>query len=142
MDQQTRPPLPPFDEAAARWKVKKAPDAWNTRDSEKVSLVYSEDHRWRNRDEFFEGREEIWASWSASVLGSSTTGSGRTCGALPRTRSGNVRVREPRRRGTLVEIPPLRADCNAFPLSGCEWFWNGTRRGGRTVATPGRPARH
>ena len=31
MDQQTRPPLPPFNEAAAREKVKKAHDAWNTR---------------------------------------------------------------------------------------------------------------
>src|SRR4028118_2189603 len=61
MDQHTRPPLPPFDEAAAREKVKKAQDAWNTRDPEKVSLAYTEDSKWRNRDEFFEGREEIRA---------------------------------------------------------------------------------
>ena len=59
MDQQTRPPLPPFDEAAAREKVKKAQDAWNTRDPEKVSLAYTEDSVWRNRDEFFQGREAI-----------------------------------------------------------------------------------
>ncbi len=61
MDQQKRPPLPPFDEAAAREKVKKVQDAWNTRDPEKVSLAYTPDSKWRNRDEFFEGREEIVA---------------------------------------------------------------------------------
>ena len=38
MDQQTRPPLPPFDEETAMQKVKAAQDAWNTRDPEKVSL--------------------------------------------------------------------------------------------------------
>jgi nuclear transport factor 2 (NTF2) superfamily protein len=41
--------------------VKAAQDAWNTRDPEKVSLAYTEDSKWRNRDEFFEGREEIVA---------------------------------------------------------------------------------
>ena len=61
MDQQTRPPLPPFDEAAAREKVQKAQDAWNTRDPEKVSMAYTEDSVWRNRDEFFQGREAIRA---------------------------------------------------------------------------------
>jgi hypothetical protein len=60
-NQGVRPPVPPFDEAAAREKVKKAQDAWNTRDPEKVSLAYTEDSVWRNRDEFFEGREEIRA---------------------------------------------------------------------------------
>ena len=58
MDQQKRPPLPPFDEAA-REKVKNAPDAWHTRDPEKVSLAYTEDSVWRNRDEFLQGRESI-----------------------------------------------------------------------------------
>ena len=56
-----RPPTPPFTEETARQKVKMAQDAWNTRDPEKVSLAYTEDSRWRNRDEFFEGREEIVA---------------------------------------------------------------------------------
>ncbi len=56
MEQQTRPPLPPFDEASAREKVQ---DAWNTRDPERVSLAYTPDSKWRNRDEFFEGREAI-----------------------------------------------------------------------------------
>jgi nuclear transport factor 2 (NTF2) superfamily protein len=59
MDQQTRPPLPPFDEETARQKVKAAQDGWNTRDPEKGSLAYTEDSKWRNRDEFFEGREAI-----------------------------------------------------------------------------------
>jgi len=58
MDQQKRPPLPPFDEAA-REKVKNAQDAWNTRDPEKVSLASTEDSVWRNRDEFLQGRESI-----------------------------------------------------------------------------------
>jgi uncharacterized protein len=57
----TRPPVPPFDEESARQKVKAAEDAWNTRDPEKVSLAYTPDSVWRNRDEFFEGREEIVA---------------------------------------------------------------------------------
>ena len=58
MDRQKRPLLPPFDEAA-REKVKNAQDAWNTRDPEKVSLAYTEDSVWRNRDEFLQGRESI-----------------------------------------------------------------------------------
>ncbi len=57
--QETRPPVPPFTEETARQKVKMAQDAWNTRDPEKVALAYTEDSRWRNRDEFFEGREAI-----------------------------------------------------------------------------------
>ena len=60
-NQEVRPPVPPFDEETARQKVKAAQDAWNTRDPEKVSLAYTPDSKWRNRDEFFEGREEIVA---------------------------------------------------------------------------------
>lgn len=59
MSDETRPPLPPFTEEAAREKVRKAEDAWNTCDPEKVSLAYTEDSVWRNRDEFFEGRGAI-----------------------------------------------------------------------------------
>jgi nuclear transport factor 2 (NTF2) superfamily protein len=36
-----------------------AEDAWNTRDPEKVSLAYTEDSRWRNRSEIFQGRDNI-----------------------------------------------------------------------------------
>jgi nuclear transport factor 2 (NTF2) superfamily protein len=56
---QTRPPLPPFTEETARQKVRMAQDAWNTRDPERVALAYTEDSEWRNRDEFFRGREAI-----------------------------------------------------------------------------------
>ncbi len=55
----TRPPVPPFTEQTAREKVQKAQDAWNTCDPEKVAGAYTEDSKWRNRDEFFEGREAI-----------------------------------------------------------------------------------
>ena len=56
-----RPPVPPFDEASARQKVQAAEDAWNTRDPERVAGAYTPDTRWRNRDEFLEGREEVVA---------------------------------------------------------------------------------
>jgi uncharacterized protein (TIGR02246 family) len=55
----TRPPVPPFDEESAHQKVKAAEDGWNSRDPEKVAQAYTEDSEWRNRDEFFKGREEI-----------------------------------------------------------------------------------
>jgi uncharacterized protein len=55
----TRPPVPPFTEQTARQKVQAAEDAWNTRDPERVSLAYSADSVWRNRDTFVSGRAEI-----------------------------------------------------------------------------------
>ncbi|EWM17942.1 nuclear transport factor 2 family protein [Kutzneria sp. 744] len=54
-----RPPLPPFTEETARAKVQAAEDAWNSRDPERVSLAYTEDSEWRNRDTFLKGRAEI-----------------------------------------------------------------------------------
>src|ERR1700678_4673287 len=57
----TRPPLPPFTHETAIQKARLAEDAWNSRDPEKVALAYTEDSRWRNRAEFFQGREEIVA---------------------------------------------------------------------------------
>jgi nuclear transport factor 2 (NTF2) superfamily protein len=59
MEEEQRPPLPPFTLESAREKVRKAEDAWNGRDPQKVALAYSIDSRWRNRDEFIHGREEI-----------------------------------------------------------------------------------
>ncbi len=56
---EPRPPLPPFDLDSATVKVQAAEDAWNTRDPEKVSLSYTEDSVWRNRDLFIQGRAEI-----------------------------------------------------------------------------------
>jgi uncharacterized protein len=57
----THPPVPPFTEETARQKVQMGEDAWNTRDPVRVSLAYSEDSEWRNRDTFLAGREEIIA---------------------------------------------------------------------------------
>ncbi|MFI5589155.1 nuclear transport factor 2 family protein [Amycolatopsis sp. NPDC051758] len=54
-----RPPFPPFDEDTARQKVQAAEDAWNTRDPERVSLAYTEDSVWRNRDQHVVGRAKI-----------------------------------------------------------------------------------
>ncbi|MEW8506149.1 MAG: nuclear transport factor 2 family protein [Candidatus Thiodiazotropha sp.] len=54
-----KPPLPPFDRESATLKVRMAEDAWNTRDPDRVVLVYTEDTKWRNRAEFPNGREEV-----------------------------------------------------------------------------------
>lgn len=55
----SRPPLPPFTAETAAQKVQAAENAWNTRDPERVSLAYTPDSVWRNRDLFFSGREAI-----------------------------------------------------------------------------------
>jgi nuclear transport factor 2 (NTF2) superfamily protein len=60
-----RPPLPPFTVDTARVKVQAAEDAWNSRDPERVSLAYTADSRWRNRDLFITGRAEIIAFLTA-----------------------------------------------------------------------------
>ena len=62
---ESRPPFPPFDRAAALKKVQAAEDAWNTRDPERVSLAYTVDSVWRNRDTFLSGRDEIVAFLTA-----------------------------------------------------------------------------
>ena len=56
---EPRLPLPPFTLETAPLKVRKAGDAWNTRDPERVSLAYTPDSRWRNRTEFVVGHAEI-----------------------------------------------------------------------------------
>lgn len=57
--EKPRPPLPPFDAETATQKVRKAENAWNTRNPEQVSLAYTQDSAWRNRSEFLSGREAI-----------------------------------------------------------------------------------
>jgi hypothetical protein len=57
----SRPPLPPFTAETATEKARLAEDAWNSRDPVRVALAYTEDSRWRNRAEFFQGREAIVA---------------------------------------------------------------------------------
>lgn len=56
---ETKPPLPPFTLESAHQKVRMAEDAWNSRDPDRVALVYTEDTRWRNRAEFPVGREQV-----------------------------------------------------------------------------------
>jgi hypothetical protein len=56
---EARPPLPPFTAETAAQKVRMAEDAWNSRDPDRVVLVYTDDTRWRNRAEFPIGREEV-----------------------------------------------------------------------------------
>ncbi len=62
---------PPFDGVTARAKVQAAEDAWNSRDPERVSLAYTPDSEWRNRDDFFTGRDAIQAflerKWSREL---------------------------------------------------------------------------
>lgn len=53
--------VPPFTEASASAKVKLAEDAWNSKNPERVALAYTENSDWRNRTEFFKGREAIKA---------------------------------------------------------------------------------
>jgi len=59
MSKELKYPVPPFTKETALEKVKMAQDAWNTKDPEKVCLAYTKDSAWRNRTDFFEGREAI-----------------------------------------------------------------------------------
>ncbi len=56
-----RPPLPPFTMETAIQKVRSAEDGWNSCDPERVALAYTEESRWRNRNEFIQGRPAIVA---------------------------------------------------------------------------------
>ena len=58
---EERPPFPPFTLETAIEKVRKAEDAWNTRQPQTVALAYTQDSAWRNRAEFLHGRDEIVA---------------------------------------------------------------------------------
>ncbi len=51
--------IPPFDHQSALEKVRMAEDAWNSCDPQRVSQVYSEYTRWRNRSEFVNGRADV-----------------------------------------------------------------------------------
>jgi len=52
---------PRFTLEMARAKVRAAEEAWNSRDPERVALAYTENSDWRNRTEFFRGRDAIRA---------------------------------------------------------------------------------
>ncbi len=51
--------VPPFNGATARAKVKAAQDAWSSKNPELVAQAYDADSKWRNRTEFFAGRQSI-----------------------------------------------------------------------------------
>jgi nuclear transport factor 2 (NTF2) superfamily protein len=61
MQNESKPPFPPFTEATAAQKVQAAEDAWNTRNPERIALAYTPDSVWRNRSEFLSGRPDIVA---------------------------------------------------------------------------------
>ena len=54
-------PLPPFTLETAKQKIQGAEDAWNSKDPVKISMAYSPDSEWRNRNQFIKGRSEIVA---------------------------------------------------------------------------------
>ena len=54
-------PLPPFTEETAKQKIQMAEDAWNAQDPVKISMAYSANSEWRNRNQFVNGRDEIVA---------------------------------------------------------------------------------
>ena len=51
--------IPPFTKETAKAKVQAAEDAWNSKNPERVSMAYTIDSNWRNRDQFFIGRTAI-----------------------------------------------------------------------------------
>jgi hypothetical protein len=71
MDEDIRPPVPPFTDATAAQKARLAEDAWNTRDPHRVAPAYTPDSVWRNRSRFITGREAIVAflteKWAAEL---------------------------------------------------------------------------
>ncbi len=63
MSTSPTPPVinPPSTSETARAKAKPAKKAWNSPDPERCALANTEDSDWRNRSEFFRGREAIKA---------------------------------------------------------------------------------
>jgi len=59
MKVEQKPPFPPFTRETAIQKIRLAEDSWNSRDPQRVSMVYTPDSQWRNRAEFFKGRAQI-----------------------------------------------------------------------------------
>ena len=56
---ETRPPIPPFTLETAIQKVRMAEDGWNSRDPQRVSMAYTHNSQWRNRNQFITGRAQI-----------------------------------------------------------------------------------
>ena len=58
-DIEQKPPFPPFTRETAIQKIRMAEDAWNSRDPQRVSMAYTIESRWRNRNQFITGRADI-----------------------------------------------------------------------------------
>ncbi len=56
---EQRAPLPPFNKEEAIQKVRMAEDGWNNQIPEKIALAYTKDSKWRNRNDFVNGRPDI-----------------------------------------------------------------------------------
>ena len=59
MKKEQKLPLPPFDKESAKQKVRMAENGWNLKNSKNISMAYSPNSKWRNRDIFLNGRDEI-----------------------------------------------------------------------------------
>ena len=59
MQVEQKLPLPPFNKEDAVTKVRMAENGWNNKDAQKISMAYSADSVWRNRNIFLKGRDEI-----------------------------------------------------------------------------------
>jgi len=59
MQEEIKPPLPPFNAQTAKQKVRMAENGWNLKNPEKIATAYSVNSKWRNRDLFINGRDEI-----------------------------------------------------------------------------------
>ncbi len=51
--------VPPFSAESAAEKLQLNENVWNTRDPEKIALLYTEDTEWLDRTTFLNGREEV-----------------------------------------------------------------------------------
>ena len=59
MNNEARPPFPPFNHETAIQKVRIAEDGWNGQNPQKIALAYTADSQWRNRNQFPKGRVQI-----------------------------------------------------------------------------------
>ena len=56
-------PLPPFTLETAKQKIQMAEDAWNSQNPDKVSLAYTVDSEWRNRNTSLKGGTKLCFFW-------------------------------------------------------------------------------
>ena len=69
---ESRPPVPPFDNVSAAQIVRMAEGAWNTRDPDRVFLVYIPNTQGRNRVELPHGRSEVNGESGTGCVGGSS----------------------------------------------------------------------